>query len=268
MAARYHPLYDGVWQSPRLFGAPFEEKGFFIFLFANFRQRPSGIYLMTDSQAAADTDLPQKRVEGYFSDLEIRRLIDRDPPWLFVRGYFKRQPKQEFLLRGAESDVKECKSYKILKAFREKYPHFNQWSADHWATIDQPLGNLRDADADADADAEKMQMQRRCNPPIVPPGGPPGFTRFWNHYPKKVGKEDALKRWVGKKLEAKTEEILAGLDRTMSYLTREGGLYILNPATWLKGHWADEPPLASSLSPKTRGNLAAAEQFVRKMEAT
>lgn len=70
------------------------------------------------------------------------------------------------------------------------------------------------------------------------------FARFWSAYPKKVGKDEALKAWNKRKpSEPQTQEILAAVERQRDYLCREGGKFIPNPSTWLnQGRWQDEPP--------------------------
>jgi len=87
-------------------------------------------------------------------------------------------------------------------------------------------------------------------PPICPPrGGPlslttttPGFNRFWEHYPKRVGKDKALKVWRQKKCEPIAADVLAGLARTLPHITRDNGKFIPLPATWLaEGRWQDDP---------------------------
>lgn len=147
--ARYHPLYDGIWEDeafdatgtlPR---ARFEEIAFFVFLFGNTRQRPSGIYRVTDEQLALDTRLPLPRVRNYVKWLGERRRIVRDGSWMFVRGYFARQPKQTNLIRAVELDLAECSSQAILEAFDEKYPAFRRPSADRRRTVNRPSTDRR-----------------------------------------------------------------------------------------------------------------------------
>lgn len=162
--ARYHPLYDGLWNDDKLEGAPFEEKGFFAFVFANHRQRPSGIYRMTDVQAAADTGLPVRKVHEYFAHLAERRLIVRDGAWIFVRGYFKRQPKGQNLLKGVESDVRECTSACVLRSFGERYPLLSRWSADGLATVGHPIIGI--------VPAEQLQLQSSTEQSSTEQGDP------------------------------------------------------------------------------------------------
>lgn len=135
MPARYHPLYDGIWNEEKFDGAPFEEIGFFVYLFGNPRQRPSGIYRVTDQQMVTDTRLPLRRVRLYIADLDRRLAIVRDGLWLFVAGYFGRQPKHENLLNGVNADLLGCSSARILAAFAVKYPIVRQRLGNRWPTI-------------------------------------------------------------------------------------------------------------------------------------
>lgn len=72
---------------------------------------------------------------------------------------------------------------------------------------------------------------------------PNGFEEFWTKWPNRVKKGAALKAWGQAVKHASPDQIVAGLDRTLSYITRSGGKYMPNPATWLNADgWEDEPP--------------------------
>lgn len=73
---------------------------------------------------------------------------------------------------------------------------------------------------------------------------PPEFLTFWKAYPKKVGKDAALKAWK------KRNGTRPGIDAIIKAIeeqkrsdqwTRDSGQYIPNPATWInQGRWDDE----------------------------
>ena len=120
---------------------------------------------------------------------------------------------------------------------------------------------------------EKRREEKRTNPktpPIVPPEGD-AFDRFWEAYPKRIGKDAARKAWTNPRpTAAHTAESLAAVERQRAYLTREGGRYCPNPATWLtQGRWQDRPPEPSgpTLTPRTQGNLEVLRRFAEKGEA-
>lgn len=68
------------------------------------------------------------------------------------------------------------------------------------------------------------------------------FDRFWDAYPKKVGKVDAKKAWVKNK--PPIDDVLIALlwqSKSDQWL-KDGGQYIPNPSTYInQGRWHDEP---------------------------
>ncbi|NCB64533.1 MAG: hypothetical protein EOM52_13275, partial [Clostridia bacterium] len=71
------------------------------------------------------------------------------------------------------------------------------------------------------------------------------FDEFWGAYPKRVGKQAALKSW---KRIAPTAELhgkimqAVNVQKRWDQWCRDNGRYIPNPATWLnQGRWDDEP---------------------------
>ena len=88
-----------------------------------------------------------------------------------------------------------------------------------------------------DADAKKSAVEVR-------------FDEFWSAYPKKVGKQYALKAWKRIKPDATLhEKIMKAVDtqKRWDQWRRDNGRYIPNPATWLNGgYWDNEPEGVSS----------------------
>src|SRR5262249_52738672 len=71
------------------------------------------------------------------------------------------------------------------------------------------------------------------------------FARFWESYPRKVGKDAAWKAWLRRKpdpaLGAAILEAVAKQQQSLQW-QRDGGRFIPHPATWLnQGRWQDEP---------------------------
>ena len=67
------------------------------------------------------------------------------------------------------------------------------------------------------------------------------FDRFWDAYPKKVGKEEARKAF--RKVNVKVDVLIEAVERqkTWTQWQVEKGRFIPNPATWLnQGRWEDE----------------------------
>lgn len=74
------------------------------------------------------------------------------------------------------------------------------------------------------------------------------FIQFWNIYPRKVGKIDALKAWKRANINSLIfEKILGTIPKLKKsdQWTRGNGRYIPNPATWInRGGWDEELPEA------------------------
>jgi BMFP domain-containing protein YqiC len=96
---------------------------------------------------------------------------------------------------------------------------------------------------------------------------PARFTRFWRAYPKKAGKQAALKAW--RRLQPTEQDVVlmeAKLAAPYDYWPGWADGYIPDPVNWLNdGRWTDEPaPRAVPLSAKTRAAVDATES-IRQM---
>jgi uncharacterized protein YdaU (DUF1376 family) len=77
-----------------------------------------------------------------------------------------------------------------------------------------------------------------------------GFAAFWKAYPKRVGKEAALKAWKRAK-KPSVEIIIAKLNtlKASDQWRKDGGQFIPHPATWInRGGWDDECGQAATSS--------------------
>jgi hypothetical protein len=82
------------------------------------------------------------------------------------------------------------------------------------------------------------------------------FERFWSCYPKKRGKDKAIKAW--KKLNPPLDDILSALHwQVKSYdWTKDGGQFIPYPEAYLNGgRWKDEPKDFVPNKTKTEAHL-------------
>lgn len=71
------------------------------------------------------------------------------------------------------------------------------------------------------------------------------FVRFWDVYPRKVGKDRAVRMWKKKKCAEHIDAIVAaiGWQRDLEQWKKDDGEFIPHPATWLNdGRWNDERP--------------------------
>jgi hypothetical protein len=94
---------------------------------------------------------------------------------------------------------------------------------------------------------EEIELDKRditCDALVVDIVKESYFDTFWKAYPKKVGKDAALKAWNKKKHKPHMEFILEAIERyKLSKTVRDG--YTCNPATWInEGRWSDEVTLS------------------------
>jgi len=93
-------------------------------------------------------------------------------------------------------------------------------------------------------------LEVRSNNTPKPPQGGEDFKQFWDAYPRRVAKADALKAWSKLKpdpeLLAKILEAVRQQAQQPDWLKADGA-YVPYPASWLNGRrWEDEPKPAAS----------------------
>ncbi len=104
------------------------------------------------------------------------------------------------------------------------------------------------------ADKEKDKDKDYISPPVSPSRGTARadelFDRFWAVYPRKAGKDAAIKAWGKIKPDAQLTDVIVKAvenQRCSEQWRRDNGQYIPYPATWLNGRrWEDEEYTSSS----------------------
>lgn len=87
---------------------------------------------------------------------------------------------------------------------------------------------------------------------------PPDFEAFWSHYPRKVGKDAALKAWLRARRRVPVEKLCASAARMAADPNLPEQQYIPHASKWLNdGRW-DDPPYP----PRTSGRTPTADQHV------
>ncbi len=98
----------------------------------------------------------------------------------------------------------------------------------------------------------RTDLPRTDTNPLTPKGeeSPTGFAKFWETYPKKVGKDAAVSAWKRKVKAPETiGAVLTAVDqqKRSDEWKKEEGKFVPNPATWLnQGRWKDEAPKTGS----------------------
>lgn len=93
------------------------------------------------------------------------------------------------------------------------------------------------------------------------------FERFWQAYPRKVGKGAARKAFARALTLTTLETMLTALawQRSQPAWVKDGGDYIPHPSTWLhQERWDDEPVAVPQVKERTARSLAAVEQWTKR----
>lgn len=94
------------------------------------------------------------------------------------------------------------------------------------------------------------------------------FERFWQAYPRRVGKGAALAVWVRlKPSDEMTATMIAAVNeqaRSAQWL-KDGGQFIPHPRTWLnQGRWQDEAVSGPILKTQTTNNAKAIDEWLNR----
>lgn len=129
----------------------------------------------------------------------------------------------------------------------------------HEVTIDQPSSNHQvTTNKNVKKNKNVKNVEEKALVQI-------SFERFWQIYPRKIAKADALKRW---KLINPTEELVTAIVKAVSSQIEAGMLntteirYCPHPTTWLNQHrWEDEIVQHVKMTPKEESLQALKEWY-------
>ncbi len=92
-----------------------------------------------------------------------------------------------------------------------------------------------------------------------------GFERFWNLYPRKIGKANAEKAWAKLKVTADLFDLMAASLAAWTVSadwTKDDGQFIPHASTWLNGkRWEDELPKPAGASKPAPRRAASGPDF-------
>lgn len=255
---RYRKIDPRIWNDAKFRELSDDGKFVFLFLLTHPHLTCLGAMRATVPGLAAELGWSVRRFQEGLAEGMQEGIVEYDPKASFLAlPHFLRynppeSPNVVIAWTAVWDLLPECRAkvvlYHRLKAFLQGYREsFKQAFA-----IPQPKSM-------ANQEQEQEQEQEQNSPPVCsdeqtsPPGGelparaapapPPGFARFWDVYPRKVGKDAALRVWRQRQLEPLTAQILAAVadQRASPQWRRDGGQYIPHPRTWLhQGRWQDE----------------------------
>lgn len=161
-------------------------------------------------------------------DNEGRRISEIKGGWhLLNHGHYRALMSAEE--RKEYNRVKQAE--RRAKISYDKCQNLSKNVNDESMTVNDNKQNTHITEAEADTKAEGNEYNG-------------AFGEFWKCYPKKVGKDAALKAWKKRKgIDEKLLIILEALETQKNSVgwKKDFGQFIPNPATWLnEGRWQDE----------------------------
>lgn len=89
----------------------------------------------------------------------------------------------------------------------------------------------------------ETETVKESKPKLATDPDPEGFAEWYEPYPKKVGRGQAVKAYRAAAKKASAEELLAGVKAYAESVRGTESRYIANPASWLNAErWTDEKP--------------------------
>lgn len=183
------------------------EKLLFLYLLTNRYTEMCGAYELSIRTMVFETGIPEDVIRNVLSRFGVDGKVEYRDGWVIVKNFLKHQQKNPNIAKGILRAIEELpESIKALIAF-ETDTHLN------------------------------LNLNLNSNSNAL-------FDRFWEKYPKKIGKADALRAF--KKVnpsEELTNRIISAVEshRKTDQWKDNDGRYIPYPATFLnRAQWEDE----------------------------
>lgn len=129
---------------------------------------------------------------------------------------------------------------RIDKPNRERYPLPTCENAEIRETVATPSREPRETPAPGTG--EQGNRGTGDKPSCSSAAAESEFDAFWQTYPRKVSKGQAVKAYRSARKKADADEILAGLKRHLPLWAGKDITFVPHAATWLNGErWADDP---------------------------
>lgn len=186
-------------------------------------------------------------------------IMSHEPGWrLTVRSLAGEQRVSRDALTSA---LQELERLGYLKRHQENQGRFGEAV---WTTTDPEWQENQASDWQEKPATEKQATKKTIYKNTIKNINS-DFEKFWEHYPRKVGKIAALKMFAKASEETPTEWIIEGARRFASDPNLPPVQFIPYPATWLgRGSWEDGP-LPERI--KTPDELKAEAEDKRNREA-
>lgn len=251
----YRQIDTGTWDDPWFAELEPDAKLVFLYMLTNRRSTAAGVFEITIRAMAFETGLTPKRVG------EVLELISSRVRWwpeyqtIWVRNFLRHQAPSPNLFKSAWNEMLDAPGV-IRDEVGETYPLLTdenpppekkediQTLMEGYAKGSQgvPDGSRKTSLVKSRLE-ENSSLMRSGEREKDSPKEPPKFTEFYQAYPRKKARADALKAWKSIKPDDELAERIVNAAKTQAETTYKGKeqQYIPYPATWLRaGQWDDE----------------------------
>ena len=234
----YKVIHETFWTDPRVKRLPFKLKAFFSFLITGPSAHYSGLYYLPKAYISEHTGLSKKEVAISLKTLVDAGFIQYDEAteciWVVnmlrhqMKAWGGNRRKTEI---GIQKHLALLHNSILIPLFIERYSILNLTLP---LTLPEPSAKVPYTDT---VTVNNISLEGGM-------GGVEAFIKFWQVYPRKEGKANALKAWKKLRVDNGLFQTIyqsLQLQRASPQWSKDGGKYIPHASTWLNGRrWEDE----------------------------
>lgn len=214
LMAKQRMIQTKFWSDTFIQSLSIEEKLFYLYLLTNEHTDICGVYEISKTTMSFESGLSMDRLSKTMDRLSKTGRILYLDGWIYIKNWEKHQLNNPKVIQGIKIGLS-----KVPSGFSEQIAAYNSLSIDYDRLSHSNLNS---------------NLNSNSNTPLPPEGDDEGFEKFWKEYPKKVGKEPALKSFKKLSEAEKTKVHQSLLEHCkLPQWLKDDGQYIPNPATWI-----------------------------------
>ncbi len=168
-------------------------------------------------------------------DNEGRRIAPIDGGWELLNH-------RKYRAMASREDEKKANAVR-QERFRARHAPVTDSNAPITPHNGHITENVHIADTDSDSDSKADTENKPKPKPKQSPAAPEGFDEFWQAYPRKTAKGDAIKAWQKNKPDLQTVLKTLEWQKRSDNWMKDGGQFIPYPASYLNAQqYLDERP--------------------------
>jgi hypothetical protein len=245
----YGQIQSSFWQSPDARAYSDRAKLLALYLLSGPHANGIGCYRLPNGYVMADLGWSDETASKAFDELSSNGFAYRFEGVVFIPKFLRwNKIANANIAKARFGDFESLpKGEAKTQVARAMLAWCNWWEAEHQTVLETVAETLSEGNANQNPippnpiqrTPHVAQRAARRTPSYSMP-----FEQFWSAYPRKMGKQDALKVFEKLAPDSTLLDLMLVALRAQSQLDqwqREGGKYIPHAATWLRGRrWEDE----------------------------